>query len=93
MYHHEEPFFCPNLFAGVVLSAERLIVEVWWKEGMVCQTLPFQRNRFLSGGDNLIEIEGQNVLAIVGVLLEGRRKKRSNGSCYPVNERILPCNV
>jgi hypothetical protein len=43
----EEPLLCPNSFAGVMLSAERFVVEVRWERGMVSKTPPFHCNRFL----------------------------------------------
>jgi hypothetical protein len=34
-YNSEEPLLCPYSFAGVMLRAEWLIIEVLWERGMI----------------------------------------------------------
>ncbi len=82
-YEIEEPFLSPNSFAGLVLSAERFIVKVWWKGGIISKVLPFHHNGFLGSGNDYIDI-------IVQPLLPKRSSKESlDRSRDPVKEMVF----
>ena len=60
----EEPFLCPDFFAGIMLSTERFIIKVLWERGMVSKMLSFGGNGFLGCCNDNIEIEVQLLLRL-----------------------------
>jgi len=87
----EKPLLCPNSFAGVMMSAERFIVEVWWERGMVSETHPFLCNRFLGCRDYHVYVILQCVRRIASgsVSLKGSREKVLNRCGNPIEETVL----
>jgi len=88
-YEIEEPFLSPNSFAGLVLSAERFIVKVWWKGGIISKVLLFHRNGFLGSGNDHIDIIVQPFCRIAVVLPKRSSKESLDRSRDPVKEMVF----
>ena len=86
---YKKPLFDPYFLAGRMLSAERPIIQVAWKRGMVSEKLSCCCNGFFGSCNEHIEFEVQVVLAILSIVLKGSSKKYSNGVLDPVGETIL----